>query len=144
MKLSFKLLALTTLIALGTVFFLGSCSRQGTFSAEDASLDGQAFIVTRGAENVRLGQLDVHLVERRSFDDLHLLESALKEQEQIRREFETAKKAGDKREQLVENIKTEYANLVSERDRLVQALPGSVRLHEVSRKDGKGIGEIAG
>jgi hypothetical protein len=58
----------------------------------------------------------------------------VKEQEQIRRAFDAAKKAGDEGEQIVDEIKTEYAKLVVERDRLVKALPGSARLHETYRE----------
>src|SRR6266536_15011 len=124
-------------IVLATVLLLISCKRPQTSSrderksvAEDVSLDGQVFIVTRGAENVRLGELHVYVVERRLFDDLHLLKSALKEQQQIRRAFDVANKAGHECEQVVGDIKTEYAKLVFERDRLVKALPGFARLHE--------------
>jgi hypothetical protein len=89
-------------IAAAAVLVSGSCNRQRAPTAnerkspvEDIPLDGQVFIVTRGAENVRLGELYVHLVQRRLFDELHLLESAPKEQEQIRRAFDAAKKAGN-------------------------------------------------
>ncbi len=128
-------------IVLATVLLLITCKRPQTSGpderksvAEDVSLDGQVFIVTRGAENVRLGELHVYLVEHRLFDDLHLLESALNEQEQIRHAFDAAKKAGDQCEQLVGEVKSEYAKLVFERDRLVKALPGSGRLHETYRE----------
>jgi hypothetical protein len=119
-------------VALGLL----GCNRHGTKDAgatKEAPLDGQVFIVTRGAENIRLGKLDVYLVERGVFNDMHLMERALAEEKQLRKEFTTAKAAGDECEKLVRDIKNRCSGLVSERDKLVRNLSGARRLREKYR-----------
>ena len=100
----------------------------------DFPLDGEVFIVTRAAENIRLGQLDVRLVRRSDFDRIRITDYASAEQQRLARDFAAAKKAGDEDERLITEIKTNYATLVEDRDTLVRQLPSVRRLHENYRR----------
>jgi hypothetical protein len=117
-----------------TAVGLCGCERPQSDSLRPATqlgpLNGQVFVVTRGSENVRLGELIVFITSLRHFRDLHVDEVAQQKMRDFAREFTNAKRVGGAREALVRDIKANYATLVQERDRLVAALPASSILHE--------------
>src|ERR1041385_6941022 len=109
--------------SVATAIALCGCKRSQSSSVrtttELAPLNGQVFVVTRGAENVRLGQLIVFITSLRRCRDLHVTEVAEQKIRDFARDFTNGKRVGDAREALVRDIKVNYATLVRERDRLV-------------------------
>ena len=94
-------------------------------------IKGQVFVVTRGAENVRLGQLKIGLTTRKTFDELGLSEHATIERKRLYDEFETAKKRGNETERVISEIKSNFSDLVYQRDLLVDRLRASEVLHTI-------------
>jgi hypothetical protein len=113
---------------------LAGCKRPARLqfrnTAELMPLNGQVFVVTRGAENIRLGHLSVYLVSLTQFRDLHLNDVVESKIRDLRQQFVIAKGRGDEREALVREIKSNYAVLVDERDQLLTLLPAAAILHD--------------
>ena len=131
-------------------FVAGSgCKRQSRSQVSDMSsspgsfITGQVFIVTRGAENVRLGQLKVCLVPRGAFDELHLREQATAKVTELSQALAKARTRGDESERLVSEIKANYSALLAQREELVSRLSAVQLIHakyavakeEVTRRD---------
>ena len=101
-----------------------SCRREASTLAQSdsatpsATISGQVFIVTRGAENLRLGQLTVGLVAKQTFDDLHITDRAAAEARILQTEFSAALARGHQTEQLVSEVKRNYAELLEDRKAL--------------------------
>lgn len=136
------------LIVVLLLLLLGSgCKRSSKLSSAldtaDGIIHGQVFVVTRGAENIRLGELKVYLVPRLVFDDLKLGERGSNELSKLMRALAIAKKNGDETEGLVSEIKVNYLALLTQRDQMVERLLASQLLHskynavkeEINRRD---------
>jgi hypothetical protein len=137
------------LVALSVGMATSGCNRPSSGQPPDASgpsggfIAGQVFIVTRGAENVRLGQLKVCLVPREKFDELHVNERATAEITKLEQALATARSLADEREHLVSRIKEDYSVLLTQRDELVGRLSSAQLMHvkygaaqeEIKRKD---------
>ena len=80
------------------------------------------FITTRGAANVKLGQLNVGLVPKAKYDELHLLDRATAEAKDIGEALLEALRRGDETEKAVSDIKAQFAELLDDRAKLVQLL----------------------
>lgn len=96
----------------------------------DSTIHGQVFIVTRGAENVRLGNLKVFLVSRSDFDALQLTTRAEAEVAELSRTWDNARKVGDETERLVSEIIASYKALLEQREHLLDRLHASELVHE--------------
>jgi hypothetical protein len=107
-----------------------SNSRQRDSSGDTAGIiSGQVFIVTRGAENVRLGQLMLYLAPLKTFEDLHVTERRAAKVAELEQAFAKARIRGDESERLVSDIKRSYSVLLAQRDRWVDQLAAVQLIH---------------
>src|SRR5207302_1975761 len=90
---------------------------------------GQVFIVTRGAENVRLGQLTVYLTPLSTFEALHIEERRVAKVAELEQAFAKARIRGDESERLVSDIKRSYSVLLAQRERWVDQLSAVQLIH---------------
>jgi hypothetical protein len=98
-------------------------------SSTNGVVSGQAFIVTRGAENVRLGQLTVYLTPFRNFESLHISERREAKVAELKQAFAKAKIRGDESERLVSDIKRSYSVLLDQREKWVAQLSAVQLIH---------------
>lgn len=98
-------------------------------SGANGFVSGQVFIVTRGAENVRLGQLTVYLTPLSTFDALHIEERRVAKVAELEQAFAKARIRGDESERLVSEIKRSYSVLLAQRERWVDQLSAVQLIH---------------
>src|SRR5438067_536090 len=111
------------------------CKRTSSPRQRDSSggtagfISGQVFIVTRSAENVRLGQLAVYLAPLKTFEDLHIAERRAAKVAELEQAFAKARIRGDESEWLVSDIKGSYSVMLAQRDRWVDQLSAVQLIH---------------
>jgi hypothetical protein len=98
-------------------------------NATNGFVSGQVFIVTRGAENVRLGQLTVGLTPLRNFESLHISERREAKVGELKQAFSKARIRGDESERLVSDIKRSYSVLLDQREKWVGQLSAVQLIH---------------
>jgi hypothetical protein len=122
------------LLTLGLCLTAG-CNRPSNEQRRDNSsttagmVCGQVFITTRGAENVRLGQLTVYLAPIRTFEALQVAERRATKVAELRQAFAKARIRGDESERLVSNIRKSYSVLLAQREEWVGRLSAVQLIH---------------